>query len=94
MAPSARPSASTVAKKATSGGDGATVVVVVVVVVVVSLAGLIAVWFRFYGKKRPVDSGRRKEEGKAGEGSIPEVVHGPGTVIRYNDGKDDSQLLF
>ena len=89
MAPSARPSASTAEKKATSGGDGATVVdlvvVVVVMVVVVLLAGLVAVWFRFYGKKRLVDSGVESsadgpgnEEGeKGGEGNSEGV---PGSV--------------
>ena len=87
MAPSARPSASTAEKKA-SGGDETTVLVlvVVVVVVVVLLAGLVAVWFRFYGKKRPVDSG--VEANSDGPGTVAES-----DLIRYNDDKDDGQLF-
>ena len=80
MAPSARPSASTAAKK--GGGDGATVVdlvVVVVVVVVVLLAGLVAVWFRFYGKKKLFDSG------------VKANADGPGNEEREKEGEGNSE---
>ena len=104
MAPSARPSASMAEKKA-SGGDETTVVVlvvvvVVVVVVVILLAGLVAVWFRFYGKKRLVDSGveanadgpGNEEREKGGEGNSEGV---PGSVQSpvKNGGEDNSILV-
>ena len=92
MVPSARPSASTAEKKA-SGGDGATVVIVVVVVaVVVLLAGLVAVWFRFYGKKHDEVAADNEEGKKGGEGNLL-VVHGPVQSPVKKGGEEDNSIV-